>query len=142
MLRSLFSVAVVIIFSISHTKVDIQFYIDFSKKKRKDFYFCLKRNFKGRTSRCFGHVFQLIGSSYCVSEGLQETCHVAHTCCVVLYGWIPTSGPKSKQYTMEIGKTKHEHYSMTIATVKKYFQVINLILSLQLQSYARKEILF
>lgn len=61
-------------------------------------------------------------------DGLQETCHVAHTCCVVLCAWIPASGPKNKQNTMgeKIGETKHAHYLLMMAAVEKYFEVINL----------------
>lgn len=78
------------------------------------------------------YVFQLIASSR--RDGLQKTCHVAHACCVVSCDWIPTSGPKNKQHSKgKVGKTKHEHYSVTMATVRKYFEVVNLIQSLRLQ---------
>ena len=99
-LRSLFSVAVVIIFSISYTEVDLQFYTDqdtfllWHKYKKKFL--------KGEQADVLGMFFSLL--CHLGDDGLQEICHIAHTCCVVLYGWIPTSGPKSKQYTIDIQK--------------------------------------
>lgn len=64
-------------------------------------------------------------------DGLQEICYVAHACCVVLCGLVPTSGPKRKQNTGgKIGKTKRALVSDD-GHSKEIFEAINLIQSLQ-----------
>lgn len=62
------------------------------------------------------------------SDGLQETCHVAHAYCLVLCGWIPTSGLKeNKQHAFREKKRKTvKHDSALTVAASTHFQAINL----------------
>lgn len=64
------------------------------------------------------------------SDGLQETCHVAHACRLLLCGRIPTSGPRKKiNNTLSGGEKKRKtvkHDSALTAAESAHFQAVNL----------------